>query len=109
MKKYIEIKNPNKNVNCLKVEVYYDKGGFSYVSYTHKPRGYYISVVPVYRENKGSYIMESYVAFTGYKQLLLEVKRQSQKQYEKAVEISGVMEEILVDKLVSENGFELAD
>lgn len=107
MKKYLKIKNPDRRANYLKVEVYYDLGGFSYATYTEKPRGYYISVTPVTREDRGGYTMESFTAFTGYKHLLLEVKRSCQKQYEKAVELSQDIENQIIDRLSAESGFEV--
>lgn len=108
MKKYIPLKE-TASANNLKVEVYYDKGGFSYVTYKNQPRGFYISVTPVFRENRGTFTMEQFGAFSGYKRLVLEVNRFSDKQYNKAVELSKEYEQMMVDRLVAENGFILAD
>lgn len=53
--------------------------------------------------------MEQFGAFSGYKRLVLEVGRFSDKQYNKAVELSKEYEQMMVDRLVAENGFILAD
>lgn len=106
MKKYLQLKESNNyKENFIKVEVYYDKGGYNYVTYRQKPRGYYISVVPVTRQG----YMESFTAFTGYNDLLLEVNRASEKQYNKAVELSAEKENIIIEKLKMERGYELAE
>lgn len=106
MKKYLQLKESNNyKENFIKVEVYYDKGGYNYFTYREKPRGYYISVVPVTRQG----YMESFTAFTGYNDLLLEVNRASEKQYNKAIELSAEKENIIIEKLKMERGYELAE
>lgn len=101
MKKYIKVKETRKDVNFIKVEVYYSKDSWN------QPRGYFLSVTPVYRENKGSYIMETFTAYTGYKMLLLEVTRASNKQYEKAVEMSSYYIDAIIDRLKAEMNIEV--
>ena len=60
----------------IKCEVYYNKGGVNYFTSKTEQRGYYMSVYPVRRENG----YEMYVAFTGTKQCIHPVERQSKKQ-----------------------------
>ena len=67
----------NKENKKLQVEVYYDLGGYSYLSGTKNPRGYYLSVTPVLvKEHSVEYSFND----RGYKTLLLEVKRELMKQ-----------------------------
>lgn len=88
MEKFTAIKSSTEQPikeNFLKVEVRYNLGGHSYVTYRNERRGYYLHVTPVTREDKGSYVMESFTAFRGFKMLLKEVKRQSKKAEAEAV------------------------
>ena len=86
MKTYEKIPNTNKS---LKTEVYYSLGGMNYFTSKNEPRGYYVSVSPVQREEReNGIIIESFTAFSGTKMLLLETKRKSDKAYSQAVELS---------------------
>lgn len=112
MKKYLAIKGTDsgsKKANFLRIELYYDKGGYDYMSYRQKPRGFYLSVTPVFRENKGTYTTEMFGAFSGYKQLILEVNRFSDKQYNKAYDLSRGYEALMINRLLKENNFTLAE
>lgn len=71
----------------IKLEVYYDLGGYSYATYREKPRGYYVGVIPVEREDRGGYCLESFAAFTGGKLLLKECNRRSKKAEAEALAI----------------------
>lgn len=82
MKKYEQIENTNKS---LKIEVYYHKGGMNYYNYQVEKRGYYLSVCPVEIKRENGYSIESFMAFSGVKRLLLEVGRKSDKAYGQAV------------------------
>lgn len=80
MKKYI-----TKGNQVFKVELNYNLGGYSYVTGKQQPRGYYFSVSPVGIKEKDGYRVETYKAYTGFKEVLLEVKRKSNKKYEEAL------------------------
>lgn len=82
MKSYETIEGTDKS---LKVHLYYDKGGMNYFHSTVEKRGYYLSVTPVEIKQCDGYQMESYLAFSGAKRLVLEVKRQSDKAYNQAI------------------------
>ena len=43
----IPVKDNDRGINALEVNVYYSLGGCSMCSYRNEPRGYYISVTPV--------------------------------------------------------------
>lgn len=96
--KYIEHDNL-KNATHLEISVYYSKGGMSYFSGQTSPRGYYISVKPVTKRNG----MVSFEMFSGYKKLLLETGRYSDKQFDRAVEMSRDAEAELISAVVAEH------
>ena len=100
-KKYIPCEEKNTFLKC---ELYYSLGGYNYFTYKQEPRGYYLSVAPV--EKSG--IMESYVAFSGIKKLMVEVKRKSKKKESEAVEMIEKSLPELVDVVVSKNGIKVA-
>lgn len=93
MKKYVTIKNPSRDHNKLKIELYYHLGGMNYFTYKTEERGYYISVTPVYSDG----IMESVTAFSGIKQCIKPVKRKSEKAYN---EVLASINEFLPDLIL---------
>lgn len=86
MKNYIKVSG-SENANFLKIELDYSKGGYNYFTYKNEPRGYYIHVSPVIREDKGGFFLETYTAFSGIKDCILEVTRASKKAENQAAEI----------------------
>jgi hypothetical protein len=82
MKSYETIEGTNKS---LKVHLFYNKGGMNYFHGKEEKRGYYLSVQPVEIKQCDGYQMETSIAFSGAKRLILEVKRQSDKAYNQAV------------------------
>ena len=105
MKKFIATKTENVFV---KVETYYNLGGMNYFTYKVELRGYYLSVTPVERVDHGSYITESCTAFSGYKMLLKEVKRKSKKAEMEAEQIAADEMQRIIDRVLIEQGLELA-
>ena len=97
MKEYIKT---TKNNTYLKVEVTYNIGGMNYFTGKDEPRGYYLSVLPVERDGR----FESYQAFSGVKQCILEVKRQSKKQAEKAEQIAETKKNELINYVLNKSG-----
>lgn len=100
MKEYIKTTKEN---TYLRVEVKYNIGGMNYFTYKDEPRGYYLSVSPVERDGH----FESYQAFSGIKQCILEVKRQSKKQAEKAEQLAETYKENLINYVLNKNGLSL--
>lgn len=80
----------------IRVSVYYLKD--------ENPRGYYLSVTPVRRDE----YFESAVLFSGYRACLVEVKRASKKAVEEALKEAVEMQEIMVSRLLKENNYQLA-
>lgn len=87
MKRYVELEK-NEMATHLKIETRYDLGGPNWAYGGTTKRGYYLSVMPVTRENRNGYILESYTGFSGVKQLLKEVSRKSAKAEAAAEEIA---------------------
>lgn len=83
MKEYIKVTG-NPQFNFLRVEFDYDLGGWNYFTGGNEPRGYYIHVTPMDRQDRGGYFMETMVAFSGVKGCLLTVTRKSKKAEENA-------------------------
>ena len=79
---YLPLDENEGGYTHLEVSTYYDVGGYSYFTYTNTPRGYFICVQPV---KKGDHTI-MYEMFNGYKNLLEETKRFSQKKLDTLAE-----------------------
>ncbi len=106
MKNYIKVSGSN-NTNYLRVDFDYSKGGYNYFTGKAEPRGYYIHVSPVNRENKGDYFMESYTAFSGIKDCILEVTRASKKAENQAAEIFEQVKDRYINYILDKYGLTL--
>lgn len=92
-RKYIRItENNHDKSNFIKVSFYYDLGGYNYFTGRAKPRGYYVTVVPV--EKGGN--MEGFTAFTGISECLAECSRKSAKIEKIAAERLPAYEKMIV-------------
>lgn len=85
MKQYI-----NKNEKTIKITVDYNKGGYNVFNGKTELRGYYITAIPVeiteHKDSNGlSYKIEKTTAYSGYRYIIHETKRQSEKQYNEAI------------------------
>ena len=96
------------DVTHLRVEVYYALGGYNLFTYKQEPRGYYLSVSPVGRSERGNIVMESYRAFSGVKKLILPVNRQSAKRMQEALRLAEEAKAELIAHVLRSNGLELA-
>jgi hypothetical protein len=85
-----------KGVNTLKIKLYYSKGGLNYSSYKEEPRGIYLSVTPVKIEERSGYVTETYIAFSGVKDIILPQNRFSAKALN-----SLVVDSARIDALVN--------
>lgn len=84
----MKIRNVKGNgFNAMEIEVTYDKGGYSYFSYTQKKRGYYLRIQPLTIKKCDGYTSESFMAFSGVRDFILEVKRCSNKSEKLAKEM----------------------
>jgi len=68
--------------NYIKANVYYDKGGWSYLSYRETPRGYFMSVSKIGRGRDTAGIWESTALFSndGARKTIFEVAKKSKKK-----------------------------
>lgn len=107
MTKYIPVKE-NAAATHIKIELRYDLGGYNMFDYTPKKRGYYIHVMPVTRETRDGYALETFTAYTGYKQLVKEVTRKSAKAEAAAEAEAADIIDIMVERVCMKNGLELA-
>lgn len=90
-----------QNATHLDVEVYYSKGGMNCFSGGMIKRGFYLSVTPVTRKGDG---MVSFTAFSGIAQLLFETQRYTDKQYDKAIEMSQSVKADLISHVLAKGG-----
>lgn len=76
-----EERDGRKSRRVVKVYLDYQLGGVNWANGQHEPRGYYAHVVPVSLEDCGDgVVMETCVAFSGGKWVLVECRRQSPKK-----------------------------
>lgn len=106
MKKYIPVKE-TEYATHIKIELRYDLGGPNFAYGGMSKRGYYIHVTPVKRENRDGYALESFVAFTGYKQLIKEVARKSAKAEAAAEAEAADIIDIMVSRVCQKNNLEV--
>lgn len=103
---YIPIRSLNSNENYLKVDIYYDLGGYSYFTNKSSKRGYYVSVTPVVRSEHDNYFSETIGIFRGYKYCLREVTRKSNKVKQEVLEINI---DWLIKEVCNEYGLEIIE
>jgi hypothetical protein len=105
MKTYLKT---NKENTFIKLEVKYSKGGTALFTHKIEKRGYYIHISPVFRETDDRGVtFEKYTAFSGYKQNLKEIKRDSEKAYNEAVILANNFQNELINLVLSENNLTL--
>lgn len=105
LKEYINAEG--KDVNKLRITVYYSLGGVNYATYKQESRGYYLSVTPVNIEDKGYCVCESQTMFTGIKKLIKPVSRQSKKAADEALELAKESRQELIDYVCHQEGVKL--
>jgi len=89
----------------LEVTVTYNIGGMNYFQGVSEKRGYYLSVTPVEitKSADGRTQSRRYTAFSGTKILLNEVKRQSNKEFERAKVLAEQEKEKLIKHVMQKN------
>ena len=107
MKKYIKVQENEKNITDISIEIYYHKGGDNFIRF--KQRGYYISVMPVTRENRGGVILETYGAFTGITQCIKPVDRKSARGEQEAQQRAAQIEQIIIDVVCDKNNIAILE
>jgi hypothetical protein len=79
-KKYIETSKPNI---FIRMSISFNRDTYSWATGEQKKIGYQVTCTPVERGDK----WESFTAFTGFNDCLLEIGRQSSKRLDTAIEI----------------------
>ena len=102
-KKYLALE-ANDKATHWKIEVYYSKGGMNYFSSTNESRGIWVSVSPVTRKENS----ESFTAFSGIKQHILDMARFSQKKFDSVV-IEPELEQKLIDVVCQKNNIKVLE
>ncbi len=100
--------HPKSHVPHLRVDVFYSLSGYNLFTYAQEERGYYLSVTPVGLSKGEGFTTEIYGAFSGIKQLLLPVSRQSRKRMSEALLKAADEQPRLVAHVLDKHGLELA-
>lgn len=115
MKKYMPIK-PTENENSLYLEVLYSKGGYNWYNWyngDNERRGYYLHCTPVLFKtgslsNGTEYSTRTVTLGKGYKLLLKEDGRRSEKSENEANILAEEKVDFIVEKVCRRYGLELA-
>lgn len=90
MKKYVDFKTPldaggDTILKQLRINVDYTKGGMNYFSGGVSPRGVYVYLTPITRNERGfeTSVLMGDTHFSGFKILLEELPRKNQKTIDK--------------------------
>lgn len=101
-------RNPHgitENTNQIKLEVYYSLGGVNWMTGKSSPRGYYLSATPVeHRDAGGGCMLVGTILGSGIKDCLLEVSRQTDKQFAVACALASERVPDLLDWCRDEYG-----
>ena len=82
-------------------------GGLNYWNYKTEARGYWLHIQPLNIERQQNCIIESYECFSGYKALILETKRKSDKAYNTALEMINSKVSEMLEVIKETNNLEL--
>ena len=110
MTQYLKLKpNARKNTH-LKLDLHYNLGGYNCFTCRREARGYYLSVCPIERVDRGGgFMMDAFTAFSGTKVLVKEVKRRSAKAEQEAEQAAGEWRQKLIDYVLNNNKLELEE
>ena len=112
MKKYIPIE-PTESENNLCLEVLYSNGGYNWFNGDSERRGYYLHCSPVLLKcnklnNGQEYTTKTFTVGKGYKLLLKEVSRRSEKAEAEANSLAEEKADFIVDKVCRRYGLKLS-
>lgn len=97
------LKAKGENTNCIKVELYYQLGGFNCFTYKQEERGYVVGVSPIQKSG----ICEIYTGFSGVKECIVPCSRKSKSSEAKALEMYEANKKKLVDYICNKNNLVL--
>jgi hypothetical protein len=101
--KELKLVPTGNKANILEVDLCYDIGGMNYFSGESEPRGLYLGCSPI-EKSEG---WRSFVAFTGTKVFVKELKRFSKKALEEYV-VSEEDIQSMIDHVIKKNNLTLA-
>ena len=104
MKKYLKTNKENTEV---KIELKYNLGGLNYWNYKTEARGYWLHIHTLKIERQQGCTIESYNCFSGYKALILETKRKSDKAYNTALEMLEAKKAEMLEIILTNNNLNL--
>ena len=105
--KYVKAEGPQ--VSHLRIDLYYDLGGYNLFTYRNDSRGYYLSVTPVERSDRGGYFTESQTLFRGAKLLIKEVARKGAGVAKEAEKIAMTRLDELVNYICTQENIKLLE
>ena len=95
-KKYFKLAENVGGFTHVKVSISYNLGGMNYFNMSNEPRGYYASIYPVQVGES----FEVTKGFSGYRFLIMEVKRQSEISLNAAIaELSKKLPPVIMQVL----------
>lgn len=106
----LPLKDNGQKENVIAAKMHYELGGTDWLSGKPKPRGYYLTLVPMAVSDEGGFVRRSFSVMNGggYT-LLLEVPRRSKSRDREALlECQRRIPE-LVRTVLRNTGFELED
>jgi len=98
-----DIPAKGKNVNTLRVEYHYEKGGMNYFSGNKDQRGIYMCVAPIELSERG---WSSMLLASGIKKLVKPMKRFSQKVLD-TLPVDEDLKAKLIKHVMDKEGVEL--
>ena len=108
--KYRKItENKTDNNTHVRIDIYYDLGGYNVFTHKEKCRGYYIGVVPCERSSRDGITLESVAAFSGCVELLEQCNRKSKNAEQRALEKVPAYEKMMLDYIQNKNGYILEE
>ena len=103
MKQYLPLKENADGFNTLAIEIQYIKDSWNC------PRGYYLNVMPLTIKKHDGYTTTSFLmGKPGYRKLLKEVTRKSNKAEAEAELEANSWKDLMVDRVLNEYDLELA-
>jgi hypothetical protein len=105
MKQYLKT---NKENTEIKIELSYSIGGMNYFTSRAEKRGYYLHAQPLEVSRSANGItIEQYTPAKGYKHLILETKRKSDKSYKTALEMIEETKQRMIEAIQDESNLQL--
>ena len=107
--KQIKVLNHNE-ISHIEIELFYAKESYD-ASYKLRPRGYRMHALPVHIKeetlNGHTFEIKSWVSFTGFSDIILEVSRKTKTNLEEATKIFNSKLKLYVDAVIARHNLEV--